>query len=67
MTDFGVKASAEVRVVEREVFMALKINSMRMAGQRDTILKGLLTGLKQRFGKSMSNFEGSTYENCNRV
>ncbi|MBL7175814.1 MAG: hypothetical protein ISS66_08315 [Desulfobacteraceae bacterium] len=37
VTGFGVKASAEARVVDREMLMALKINSMRMADQRDII------------------------------
>lgn len=37
VTGFGVKASAEARVAEREMLMALKINSMRMGDQRDII------------------------------
>jgi hypothetical protein len=37
VTGFGVKASAEARVADREMLMALKINSMRMADQRDII------------------------------
>ena len=37
VTGFGVKASAEARVADREMLIALKINSMRMADQRDII------------------------------
>jgi hypothetical protein len=37
VTGFGVKASTEARVADREMLMALKINSMRMADQRDII------------------------------
>lgn len=37
VTGFGVNASAEARVADREMLMALKINSMRMADQRDII------------------------------
>jgi hypothetical protein len=37
VTGFGAKASAEARVADREMLIALKINSMRMADQRDII------------------------------
>jgi len=37
VTGFGVKASAEARVADREMLIALKINSIRMADQRDII------------------------------
>jgi len=37
VTGFGVKVLAEARVADREMLMALKINSMRMADQRDII------------------------------
>ena len=37
MTGFGVRSSVEARVADREMLMALKINSMRMADQRDII------------------------------
>jgi len=34
---FGIKDSVDARVADREMLMALKINSMRMADQRDII------------------------------
>ena len=37
VSGFGVKALAEARVADREMLIALKINSMRMADQRDVI------------------------------
>jgi|MudIll2142460700_1097286.scaffolds.fasta_scaffold37212_3 hypothetical protein len=37
VTGFGVRASVQARVADREMLMALKINSMRMADQRDII------------------------------
>jgi hypothetical protein len=37
VTGFGVKATAEARVADREMLVALKINSMRMADRRDII------------------------------
>ena len=37
VTGFGVRSSVEARVADREMLVALKINSMRMADQRDII------------------------------
>jgi hypothetical protein len=37
VTGFGVRASVQARVADREMLIALKINSMRMADQRDII------------------------------
>jgi len=37
VTGFGVSSSVEARVADREMLVALKINSMRMADQRDII------------------------------
>ena len=37
VTGYGLRSSAESRVVDREMLMALKINSMRMSDQRDII------------------------------
>ena len=37
MTGYGADVSTEERVADREMLLALKINSMRMADQRDVI------------------------------
>jgi hypothetical protein len=37
VTGFGVRSSLEARVADREMLVALKINSVRMADQRDII------------------------------